>query len=78
MSTTSISGLGRHTTALPLGPNGMNVVERVKSGDTSLKHHPQVADKLFVHFLHTMPPAMVRGPLDDALDWIENALRKNR
>ena len=66
------------TTELPLlGPRAMDVVERVRSGATNLKNHPDVADKLFVHFLYVMPAELIRGKTEDALEWIEETISKS-
>jgi hypothetical protein len=66
------------TIELPLlGPRATAVIDRVKSGETNLIHHPELADKLYVHFLHSMPSELIRGPLEDALDWIEKEISTN-
>jgi hypothetical protein len=75
MSTISRWDLPSTDIELPLlGPRATSVIDRVKSGETNLIHHPDVADKLFVHYIHLMPSDLVRGPLENALDWIEEKI----
>jgi hypothetical protein len=79
MSTISSMGIPSDCRPTPLptfGPNVTEVIEQVKEGTTSLKQHPDVADKLFVHYVFSMPPEVMRGPHADALDWIEKKLQE--